>query len=45
MDTSRIQEWLSMNPLDFTFQVSPRIQKKFVEEFDIVFDVMHVGDF
>jgi len=43
-DTSRIREFLRMNPPDFTGSSVTEDPKIFVEELHKVFEVMHVAD-
>ncbi|WMV18850.1 hypothetical protein MTR67_012235 [Solanum verrucosum] len=43
-NTSRIREFLRMNPLDFTRSSVTEDPKNFVEELEKVFEVMHVAD-
>lgn len=43
-DTSRIREFLRINPLDFTSLSVIKDLQKFVEELQKVFEVMYVAD-
>uniref|UniRef100_M1D8X5 Retrotransposon gag protein n=1 Tax=Solanum tuberosum TaxID=4113 RepID=M1D8X5_SOLTU len=43
-DTSRIREFLRMNPLDFTSSSVTEDPENFVEELQKMFEVMHVVD-
>ncbi|KAK4733929.1 hypothetical protein R3W88_008190 [Solanum pinnatisectum] len=43
-DTSKIREFLRMNPPDFTSSIVNEDPKNFVEELQKVFEVMHVAD-
>ena len=44
VDTSRIPEFMSMNPLSFMCSITTKDPEYFVEELNKVFDVMHVAD-
>lgn len=44
VDTSRIREFLRMNPLSFTNSSTTEDTKNFIEELQKVFEVMHIAD-
>ena len=43
-ETSRIREFLRMNPPSFTYSSTTEVPENFVEKMKKVFDMMHVSD-